>query len=40
MSTNGLIKPTTGLPVAAACWLTSAAKPAHNGDAQLVPPTV
>ncbi len=27
------------LPCEAACWLTSAIKPAHKGEAQLVPPT-
>src|ERR1035441_770818 len=34
---TGLIKPTLGLPLAAACSLTRAAKPAHNGAAALVP---
>ena len=27
-------------PLAAACWLTKAMKPAHNGEAQLVPPNM
>ena len=38
-STAGLINPTSGRPLATACWLASAVKPAHNGAAQLVPPT-
>ena len=36
----GLIKPTPGLPLAAACWLARAVNPAHRGAEALVPPVM